>query len=327
MKKKGIRLLRRARDVLEIETQAISQLIPKLGIDFLKAVETIASCQGKVIVTGIGKSGLIGRKIVATLSSTGTPAIFLHPAEGGHGDLGVLAKEDVVLAISYSGNTKEINNLIPAIKRVGVRLIAVTGNTRSALAKASDGVLNVRVKREACPYNLIPTASTTATLAMGDALAIAVLEKKRFQKEDFALFHPAGSIGKKLILKVSDIMRQGKDNPVIREDKTVKEALFVMTATKLGAVNIVNERGKLVGYFTDGDLRRNLQKDEKFLTRRLARVMTRRPVTIGPEQLAVEGARLIRDKDVDNLPVVDKKGIPVGVLDEWDLLSHGLLEG
>lgn len=318
------RLLQGAKKVLEIEAGAIFDLIPRLDANFEKAVEIILSCRGRVIVTGMGKSGLVGRKIAATLSSTGTPAFYLHPAESLHGDLGMIMKDDCLLAISYSGETPEVTEILPLVKKMALKLITMTGNIKSRLAKFSDVVLDIHVEREACPYNLVPTASTTACLALGDSLAICVLERKKIKKEDFACLHPAGAIGKKLFLRVKDIMRTGEDNPSICENETVKEALLVMTKKGLGAVNVTNRNGKLVGYFTDGDLRRGLQKDENLLKKKISAVMTKKPVSITPEKLAVEAARILKEKGCDNLPVVNKKNKVVGIVDEGDLLAEGV---
>lgn len=317
-------MLTQAKKVLEIEAQAIKGLIPRLGRDFERAVDLISQCPGKVIVIGMGKSGLIGRKIAATFSSTGTPAIFLHAAEGVLGDVGMITRDDVVLALSYSGETEEIKKIMPGLKRMGVKIISFTGKTTSPLAKQSDLVINVSVSREACPYNLIPTASTTSMLACGDALAICLLRKKGFKKKDFALLHPGGILGKRLLLKVSELMHKGKSNPVVEETRAVKEALFIMTSKQLGVVSVTNKKGKLVGFFTDGDLRRKLQKDKNLLNRTLSRVMTKHPTTIGPEELAIQAARILRQKGFDNIPVVDKTGRPVGVIDEGDLLKEGI---
>lgn len=311
--------------VLKVEANAIKNLISTINHNFEKAVEMIASCKGRIVVMGMGKSGLIGKKIAATLASTGTPAFFLHPAEGILGDVGMMAEGDLVLAFSYSGETEEIEKLLPVIRKMNLKLIAITGRTKSRLAKESDLVINVKVKEEACPYNIVPTASTTAMLAMGDALAISLLKRKKFKKEDFARLHPGGILGKRLLLKVRDIMRKGKDNPVIHQKKTVREALLIMTKTRLGATSVVDSSGRLVGFFTDGDLRRRLQKDEKILTRKVYTVMTKNPKTITQDRLAIEAARLMQEKKFDNLPVVDGKGYPIGIVDERDLLSEGIL--
>lgn len=313
-----------ARKVLTIEAEAIKDLIKQLDDNFSQAIELISKCKGRVIVIGMGKSGLIGRKIASTLSSTGTSAFFVHPVEGMHGDMGMVMKEDIVIALSYSGETEEMKKILPLIKRLGVRLITFTGNPDSSLAKESDAVLNVKVKKEACPFNLVPTASTTAMLALGDALAIALLDKKGFKEEDFALLHPGGILGKKLLLRVEDIMRKGEDNPLISEDKRVKEALLVMTTTRLGAVSIINREGRLVGFFTDGDIRRHLQKEKDLLEKRISIVMTKKPTTITKDKLATEAVRLLEEKKFDNMPVVDEDNYPIGIIDERDLLKEGI---
>lgn len=314
-----------AKKVLKIEAQTIKNLISTIDRHFEKAVEMVTACKGRIVVMGMGKSGLIGKKIAATLASTGTPAFFLHPAEGILGDVGMMTEGDLVLALSHSGETEEIEKLLPVIKKMNLKLIAITGRPKSKLAKKSDLVINVKVKEEACPYNLVPTASTTAMLAMGDALAISLLKRKKFKKEDFARLHPGGIIGKRLLLKVRDIMRKGKDNPVIHQKKTVREALLVMTKTRLGATSVIDGSGKLVGFFTDGDLRRRLQKEEKILNKKIHTVMTKNPKTITHDRLAIEAAKMMQEKKFDNIPVVDGKGYPIGIVDERDLLSEGIL--
>ena len=314
-----------AKKVLKIEARTIKNLISTIGHNFEKAVEMVASCKGRIVVMGMGKSGLIGKKIAATLASTGTPAFFLHPAEGILGDVGMMTEGDLVLALSHSGETEEIEKLLPVIRKMNLKLIAITGRPKSKLAKESDLVISVKVEEEACPYNIVPTASTTAMLAMGDALAISLLKRKKFKKEDFARLHPGGTIGKRLLLKVRDIMRKGKDNPVIHQEKTVKEALLVMTKTRLGATSVVDSSGKLVGFFTDGDLRRRLQKEEKILNKKIHTVMTKNPKTITHDRLAIEAAKMMQEKKFDNIPVVDGKGYPIGIVDERDLLSEGIL--
>lgn len=313
-----------AKKVLEIESEAVRNLMEQLDDNFPKAVDLISKCKGRVIVTGMGKSGLIGRKIASTLSSTGTSAFFVHPVEGMHGDMGMVMKEDIVLALSYSGETEEMKKILLLIKRLGVKLITFTGNPDSSLAKEADAVLNVKVKKEACPFNLAPTASTTAMLALGDALAIALLDKKGFTEADFAAIHPAGVIGKKLLLRVEDVMRKGEENPLIDEDKRVKEALLVMTSTRLGAVSVVDKEGRLIGFFTDGDLRRRLQKDRDLLEKKISSVMTKKPTTITKRKLATEAVRILQEKKFDNIPVVDEDNRPIGIVDERDLLKEGI---
>jgi len=311
--------------VLEVEAKAIKNLISTIDHNFEKAVEMVASCKGRIVVMGMGKSGLIGKKIAATLASTGTPAFFLHPAEGILGDVGMMTEGDLVLALSYSGETEEIEKLLPVIGKMNLKLIAITGRAKSKLAKESDLVINVKVKEEACPYNIVPTASTTAMLAMGDALAISLLKRKKFKKEDFARLHPGGTLGKRLLLKVGHIMRKGKDNPIIHQEKTVREALLVMTKTRLGATSVVDDSGKLVGFFTDGDLRRRLQKDERIMNKKIHTVMTKNPKTVTQDRLAIDAAKMMQEKKFDNIPVVDGKGYPIGIVDERDLLSEGIL--
>jgi arabinose-5-phosphate isomerase len=317
--------IEQGKKVLRVEAKAIKNLISTINHNFEEAVEMVASCKGRIVVMGMGKSGLIGKKIAATLASTGTPAFFLHPAEGILGDVGMMTEGDLVLAVSYSGETEEIEKLLPVIRKMNLKLIAITGRLKSKLAKESDIVINVKVEEEAWPYNIVPTASTTAMLAMGDALAISLLKKKKFKKEDFARLHPGGILGKRLLLKVRDIMRKGRDNPVIHQEKTVREALLVMTKTRLGATSVVDGSGKLVGFFTDGDLRRRLQKDEKIMNERIHTVMTRNPKTITQDRLAIDAAKMMQEKKFDNIPVVDGKGYPIGIVDERDLLSEGIL--
>jgi arabinose-5-phosphate isomerase len=317
-------ILEEAKKVLAIEYKAIRELTGKLDRNFEQAINLIEACKGRVVVIGIGKSGLVGRKISATLASTGTPSFFLHPTEGAHGDIGMVMKDDIILAVSYSGQNEEMTNLLPVIKGLGLKLITLTGAPHSTLAQASDVVINVKVKKEACPYNLAPTASTTATMAMGDALAIVLLLKKGFQKRDFAALHPGGTLGRKLLLRVGDIMRTGRDNPVVGENTLVKEALLVMTRSRLGAVNVVGKNGKLTGFFTDGDLRRHLQKEGNILAQPLKKVMTRAPFTITPDTMATEAARIMQDRNFDNIPVIDAQHKPVGIIDERDLLAKGL---
>jgi arabinose-5-phosphate isomerase len=317
--------IKRAREVLRIEAEAISGLIKRLGKDFQQATELLYNCRGRVVITGMGKAGIIGQKISATLSSIGIPSLWLHPAEAIHGDLGRVIKEDVVLAISNSGETEELLRLLPTIKKIGARLISLTGNMKSTLAKNSDITLNIGVRKEACPLGLVPTASTTAMLAMGDALAIAALEKKGLKKEEFAFYHPGGNLGKKLLLRVKDIMRKGLGNPVVKDDALVKEALLAITFARAGSVSIVNQKGILVGIFTDGDLRRHLEGDVNLTMRRIKQVMTRKPTVIREDKLAAEALGILQGKKIDEVPVVDAKGRPVGLLDVQDLLKAGLV--
>ncbi len=314
-----------ARHIIKIERDALSRLISKIDRNFEKACELILRCRGRVVVTGMGKPGFIAQKISATLSSTGTPSLFLHPADALHGDLGCVTKEDVVIAFSNSGQTEEILKFLPIIKKIGAKLIAVTGNVRSLLAQFSDVVLDVSVEKEACPLNLAPTASTTAMLAMGDALALTLSEKKGFKEENFAFYHPGGNIGKKLLLKVSEIMRTGKGHPVVLEHVKIKEVLVRITSARAGSASVVNAKGKLTGIFTDGDLRRHLKTGENILDRRVGDLMTKAPMTILENKLAAEASAILRGKKIDELPVVDKNGRPVGLLDVQDLLKAGIV--
>ena len=316
---------KQAKEVLKIEAQAIQGLSRKIGASFNEAVVLLAKCPGRVIVTGMGKGGIVGQKISATLSSTGTPSLFLHSAEAIHGDLGRVTKEDVVLAISNSGETEEVIRMLPLIKKIGAKLIALTGNVKSTLAKHSDVVLDVSVKKEACPLGLAPTASTTATLAMGDAIAVCLLKKKGFREEDFAFYHPGGALGKRLLLKVEDIMRKGPANPVVGEEALIKDVLFKITEARAGAASVIDKRKKLTGIFTDGDLRRHLETDGQLARRKVKDVMTKNPVTISKDRLASEALRILKEKRIDELPVVDPKGRPIGMLDVQDLLKAGLV--
>jgi len=315
-----------ARKILFLEAKAIRDVIPRIGEDFQRAVDIISELKGKLIVIGIGKSGIVARKIASTFSLTGTPAIYLHPVESLHGDIGVVSKYDVVLAVSYSGETDEIIKILPLLKHFGVKLIALTGNIKSTLAKNSDIVINVKVSSEACPYNIVPTSSTTVCAAVGDALAICVMRKRGIGKEHFILSHPSGSIGNKLLLKVEDIMRSGPDNPVVPPEAVLPEALLVMTRTRLGAVSVVDKKGKLIGYFTDGDLRRWLQREgTPILRKKIKDLMTKNPITITKDKMAVEAAILMKERNCDNLPVVDERNCVIGIIDERDLIARGII--
>ena len=314
-----------ARQVVRIERDALSDLLSRIDARFEKACELILKSKGRVVVTGMGKPGFIAQKVSATLSSTGTPSLFLHPAEALHGDLGRVMAHDVVVAFSNSGQTEEILKLLPVIKKIGAKLISFTGNSRSALARQSDVVLNVSVKKEACPLNLAPTASTTAMLALGDALALALLDKKGFKAEDFAFYHPGGNLGKKLLLKVSDIMRTGRNNPIVPATMKVKQVLYRITKARAGSATITGLTGRLTGIFTDGDLRRHLRiGSRELLERPVGEVMTKSPVSIADHKLAVEALALLRTRKIDEVPVVDKRRRPVGLLDVQDLLKAGI---
>ncbi|MER3472779.1 MAG: KpsF/GutQ family sugar-phosphate isomerase [Armatimonadota bacterium] len=316
-----------AREVLRIEAQSILRLIDRLDERFERAVQMILSCKGRVVTTGMGKSGAIARKVAATFASTGTPAFFLHPAEGVHGDLGMVTGEDVVLALSTSGETDELLAILPALKRIGVQLIAMVGRTESTLAQAADVVLDVSVEREACPYNLAPTASTTAMLAMGDALAITVMQERRFTPEDFAVFHPAGTLGRRLLLRVHDVMRTGDSVAVVHQARPLREVLFAITRANAGAACIVNDEGVLVGIITDGDIRRHLLRDVANLDRPAEELMTRTPYVVRGNPLAIEALHLFESLPVKigEMPVLDDSGKPVGMLMLKDLLRTGIV--
>jgi arabinose-5-phosphate isomerase len=318
-------MLTKAKEVIHIESQAIAALAKKLDSHFVKAVELIAKCQGRVIVAGMGKTGIIGRKIAATLSSTGTPSIFIHSAEAVHGDLGQVTKSDVLIVISNSGETEETTRLLPLLKKIGAKTIAMTGNLKSSLAKFSDVVLDISVEREGCPLGLAPMASTTATLVMGDALAACLIVKKGFRKEDFAFYHPGGALGRRLLLKVEDLMRKAQHFPKVRQDRKVQEVLLAITKARCGSACIVDNKDKLVGIFTDGDLRRHLEEGPDVLQKTVKDVMTKSPTTILQDKLAAEAFALLKERKIDELPVIDKKGRSVGLLDIQDLLKAGLI--
>ncbi|MBR3603365.1 MAG: KpsF/GutQ family sugar-phosphate isomerase [Elusimicrobiaceae bacterium] len=315
-------VLETAVNVLEVEHKALELSKKSLDENFLKAVKACAETKGRVVILGIGKSGLIGRKIAATLASTGTPSFFVHPVEALHGDLGMIMSGDVILALSFSGQTEEINRILPSLARRKLTIISMTGHENSKLAQMSDIHIKIYIDHEACPYNLAPTASTTATLAVGDALAVCLMKVKHFEKTDFAMFHPGGSLGKLLTQHVKDLMRQGDHNPIVSEKATVKDALLVMTKSNAaGATSIVDENGKLLGYFTDGDLRRELQKGQDFINQNITQVMTRNPHYILDTAPAIEAAKMIHSTHVDNIPVLDKTGKVVGIIDEKDLIE------
>jgi arabinose-5-phosphate isomerase len=309
------------RRVIAIEAAAISALGARIDGDFSRAVQLILHCRGRVVVSGIGKSGHIARKIAATMASTGTPAFFVHPAEASHGDLGMITAEDVVVALSNSGETEELLTVLPVVKRKGVPLVAMTGNPRSSLARLADVHLDVAVDGEACPLNLAPTASTTAALVMGDALAVALLEARGFTADDFAASHPAGQLGRRLLVRIEDVMHTGAEMPCVRPDASVIEALVEMTAKRLGMTAVVDAEGRLHGVFTDGDLRRAL--DDATMDLRatpVAALMTRHPRTIGPKQLAIEAARLMETHKINALLVTTEDGRLLGALNFHDLL-------
>lgn len=314
--------LGRAKEVFDIELAALKAVRGHLDSAFDAAVEVFVAAlrqRGKIVVVGIGKSGNIGQKIAATLTSTGSTSVVLNSVDALHGDLGVLNDGDVILALSYSGESEELLNLMPALKRFSVKIVSMTGSARSSLSRYSDVVLNVKVAKEACPFNLAPTASTTAMLVMGDALAMAVLQARGFKEQDFAKHHPSGAIGRSLLLRVSDIMRRDGRNAIAPQDVTVKEALLVMTRAKSGSVSVVNRRGKLVGVFTDGDLRRHMAGDDHVLARPLEKVMTRNPISVKDTALAAEALKIFNERNIDDLIVVNVRKEPIGLVDSQDL--------
>ena len=316
-----------AKRVLRVEAQSILDLAERIDENFSKAVDLLYHCKGKVVLMGMGKSGLVGRKIASTFASTGTPAFFLHPAEGLNGDFGMLAKEDVIIAISNSGETRELLEVLPLIKRYGNRLITCTGNSNSTLAKTGDVHLDIRVKEEACPLGLAPTASTTATLALGDALAVALMEKRDFKQEDFAILHPGGALGKRLLLKVEDLMHIGKAFPMVSEKTLMKDAVFEITSKRLGVTGVSNAQGHLVGVITDGDLRRALEKFSDLFNREASEVMTRNPKWIERSALAAKAVQRMEEYSITSLFVFDKGGdkVPVGIIHLHDLLKAGVV--
>ena len=320
-----INALKRAREVLDIEACAIRELKPRIGRDFEKALDLMLKTKGRVIISGMGKTGIIAQKFSATLASTGTPSLFLHTAEAIHGDLGKVTVQDSVVVISNSGSTEEMKQLLPLLKKIGAKVIALTGNPKSVLAKYSDVVLDVSVKKEACSLGLAPTASTTATLAMTDALAVCLAELKNFREKDFAFFHPGGALGKRLLLKAEDIMRKGNANPIVNEEMKVSEVLLKITQARAGSATIINKSGKLTGIFTDGDLRRHLEDYPDLPHRKIKEVMTRNPAVVDKEMLAAQVMRLLQDKKIDEVPVVDKFNRPIGLVDVQDLLKAGLV--
>lgn len=314
--------LAKARQVFDIELAALKAVRTQIDGAFDAAVDTMVeaiSQRGKIVIVGIGKSGNVGHKIAATFTSTGSPSVVLNSVDALHGDMGIVNDGDVILALSYSGESEELLNLLPALKRFSVRIISMTGVAKSSLARHSDRVLNVRVPKEACPFNLAPTSSTTAMLVMGDALAMAVLQARGFKQSDFAKYHPNGAIGRAMLLRVGDIMRTGNRNAVASESLTVKEALLVMTRAKSGSLSVVNARGKLAGVFTDGDFRRHMAADDNLLSRSLKSVMTPNPICIRDEALAAEALKIFNERNIDDLIVVNAKREPVGLVDSQDL--------
>ena len=313
------------RRVLDIEARAVQALVQRLDGGFSEAVDLLYHCKGKVVVSGMGKSGLIGQKIAATMASTGTPSFFLHPAEGLHGDLGMLARRDVLIAISNSGETQEILQLLPFMERMGIPVMAIVGRKNSTLAKNSAVTLDVSVEEEACPMGLAPTASTTAALAMGDALAVALLEKRGFKEQDFAQFHPGGTLGRRLLVKVRDLMHKGQDVPQVQETVLASVALLEMSAKKLGMTTVVDRAGALLGVITDGDLRRFLQQGGDFSKITAGALASRRPKLIGPNELAAKAVEMMERYAITTLVVADNAKRIVGVVHLHDLLKHGIV--
>ena len=321
----GASALELARRVLLIEADAVRALIERIDGRFLAALSLILERRGRVVVSGIGKSGHVARKIASTLSSTGTPAYFLHPAEASHGDLGMIESGDVFIALSHSGESEELLSLIPQVKRRGAKLIALTGRSDSTLARECDVLLDAGVAQEACPHNLAPTASTTAALALGDALAVALLDARGFSAEDFARSHPGGSLGRRLLTHVADVMRKGGEMPAVRDSATFKQAVLEMSRGRMGMTAVLDAEGRVLGIFTDGDLRRALDKVLDFETTRVSEVMTAEPRTIRPEALAVEAVQLMELHKVNQLLVVDERGCLAGALNMHDLFRAKVL--
>ncbi len=322
---KGRTSLDVGRRVLDIEARAVQALIQRLDGGFSDAVDLLYACKGKVVISGMGKSGLIGQKIAATMASTGTPSFFLHPAEGLHGDLGMLARKDVLIAISNSGETQEILQLLPFMERMGIPVLSIVGRMSSTLAKNSAVALDVSVAEEACPMGLAPTASTTATLAMGDAVAVALLEKRGFKEQDFAQFHPGGTLGRRLLVKVRDVMHRGQELPQVQEIVLGSVAILEMSAKKLGMTTVVDRAGTLVGVITDGDLRRFLQQGGDFSKMTAGSLASRHPKLIGPDELAAKAVEMMERYAISTLIVADNAKRIVGVVHLHDLLKHGIV--
>lgn len=313
------------RRVLEIEARAVQSLVGRLDTKFAKAVDLLVQCKGKVVVSGMGKSGLIGQKIAATLASTGTSSFFLHPAEGVHGDLGMLARRDALVAISNSGETQELLQLLPFVKRLGIPVIAFTGRMTSTLAKNSDVALDVSVQEEACPMGLAPTASTTATLALGDALAVALLQKREFKEDDFARFHPGGTLGRRLLVKVKDLMHADSEVPMVQATVGGMAAMLEMSAKKLGMTTVVDQEGALVGVITDGDLRRFIQRGTDLVNTPASELASRHPKTIGPHELAATAVEMMERYSITTLVVTEDGRTIRGVIHLHDLLKNGIV--
>jgi arabinose-5-phosphate isomerase len=317
-------LLARARHFIDLEARAVAGLASVLDERFIRAIELLLHVRGRVVTTGMGKAGLVAHKVSATLASTGTPALFLHPAEAIHGDLGMVTGDDVVIAFSHKGQTEEVLRILPYFKHRRVPLIAVTSNAASELARQSDVALVLAIEKEACPHNLAPTSSTTAMMALGDTLALVLLEARGFTPEDYAVFHPGGSLGKRLLTKVADLMHTGDDNPVVREDAPLLEAITVMTSKKLAATSVVAADGRLVGFFSDGDLRRYLMRGQPDMARPMRELMTRSPKVVPPDMMAVRALEILREHKIIELPVVDADQRPVGMIHLHDITRAGI---
>ncbi len=317
-------IIKKGREVVDIEGKAVSSLAQTIDANFYKAIECLFNCKGRVVLTGMGKSGLIARKIVATMNSTGTPAIYMHPTDALHGDLGMVRSDDVVLMLSKSGETEELLSLIPMFKRLEVPVIAISAKRESRMAKESDILLYIEITEEACPFDLVPTASTTTMLVLGDAIAVALIEMRGFTEQDFAMLHPGGSLGKRLSLRVSEIMKQGKEIPIVKENTSVKETIFEITSKRLGATSVVDKDGKLCGIITDGDLRRLLEKDIEIKQLTAADIMSKNPKKLAPTLLASHALQVMENYKITSLIVTDEEDRPVGILHLHDLVNLGL---
>jgi len=317
-------IIEKGKNVVRVESDAVAALAGRIDERFARAVEMMFACRGRIVVTGMGKSGIIARKIVATLNSTGTPSLFLHPSDAVHGDIGMVRKEDVVLCLSKSGDTAELQQLLPMFKRIGVPIIGMVGNTSSRIAQLSDIILDVSVKEEACPYDLAPTSSTTVTLVLGDALAMALLNERNFTREEFALYHPGGNLGKRLLLRIEELMVQGDAVPKVRFNISVRDAILEITSKRLGATCVVDDQGVLIGIVTDGDLRRMLQKTTDVTHTTAEMMMTRHPKTITKDTLAALALQEMEAHNITQLVVVDERRHPVGMVHLHELVKAGL---
>lgn len=317
-------IIKKGKEVVRIETNAISDLINSIDDEFVKALQILYECKGRVVLTGMGKSGLIARKIVATLNSTGTASIYLHPTDALHGDLGMVRKEDVVIMVSKSGATEELANLIPMLKRLNVKLIAMAGNKDSRLQAECDVLLNVGVKEEACPFDLAPTSSSTAALVMGDALAVVLLQMREFTEEDFAVLHPGGSLGKRLSLSIKEIMHKGESIPVVKEDASIKDVIFEISSKRLGTTAIIDKEGKLTGVVTDGDLRRLLEKTMDIKNLKAKDIMSRNPKVMKDNYLASFALQTMENFKITTLIIVDDLNKPIGIIHLHDLVNLGI---